>query len=101
MTEHDEIYGKDRAERLKELLRRLSGRITELEKNDQLLAAVPELLRLMGELRSELFHYEVRQTYDTPETADNRRIVDEATREPDFLTDEPEDDEPWRQRPTE
>ncbi|HET8762547.1 MAG TPA: hypothetical protein VFM12_03985 [Gemmatimonadales bacterium] len=101
MTEHDEIYGKDRAERLKELLRDLSARIAELDKNNSLLAGVPELLRRLGELRSELFHYEVRQTYDTPETAESRRIVDEAQRNPDFLTDDPEDDEPWRQRPAE
>ena len=101
MTEHDEIYGKDRAERLKELLRELSRRIADLDMNGELLGAVPELIRRLGELRSELFHYEVRQTYDTPETAENRRIVDEAQREPDFSIDDPEDDEPWRQRPAE
>ena len=39
----------------------------------------PELLRLMGDARSELFHYEVRATYDTPEVADRRRIVDTAS----------------------
>ena len=33
---------------------------------------------MMGDARSELFHYEVRITYDTPEVADNRRIVEEA-----------------------
>lgn len=101
MTEHDEIYGKDRAERLKELLRELSTRIAELDTNNALLAGVPELLRRLGELRTELFHYEVRLTYDTPETAEGRRIVDEAQRDLDFLSDDPEDDEPWRQRPAE
>ena len=50
----------------------------------------------MGDARSELFHYEVRCTYDTPEVADSRRIVDEAQRQDSFLPDEPEDDEPWR-----
>jgi len=101
MTEHDEIYGKDRADRLEELLRELAERIAALDSAGGLLGAVPELIRRLGELRSELFHYEVRRTYDTPETAENRRIVDEAKREPDFLTDEPGDDEPWRQRPAE
>jgi hypothetical protein len=37
-----------------------------------------ELMRLIGEIRSELFHYEVRATYDTPEVAESRRIVAEA-----------------------
>ncbi|HET7110693.1 MAG TPA: hypothetical protein VFI41_07455 [Gemmatimonadales bacterium] len=101
MTEHDEIYGKDRAERLKDLLREIAQRITELDASNALLGAVPELIGRLGELRSELFHYEVRQTYDTPEAAENRRIVEDAQRDPDFLNDDPEDDEPWRQRPAE
>lgn len=101
MTEHDEIYGKDRAERLKDLLREIAQRITELDANNALLGAVPELIGRLGELRSELFHYEVRQTYDTPEAAENRRIVEDAQRDADFLNDDPEDDEPWRQRPAE
>ena len=43
-----------------------------------LLANASELTKLLGEARSELFHYEVRATYDTPEVADNRRIVNDA-----------------------
>jgi hypothetical protein len=47
-----------------------------------------------------LFHYEVRLTYDTPEVAENRRIVEEAerrTRELDFGTGDGDDDaQPWR-----
>ena len=31
-----------------------------------------------GDVRSELFHYEVRVTYDTPEIAEHRRIVQDA-----------------------
>jgi hypothetical protein len=50
----------------------------------------------MGDARSELFHYEVRSTYDTPEVADSRRIVEEAQRQDSFLPDDPEDEEPWR-----
>jgi hypothetical protein len=97
MAEHDEVYNEERARRLAELLRSLAARIQELDRTGQLLRGGPELLRLMGDARSELFHYEVRSTYDTPEVADNRRIVEEA-RQDSFLPDEPEDDEPWRRR---
>jgi hypothetical protein len=101
MPEHDEVYDDARAERLAEMLRALAERNRELAKNRQLLGGVPELLRLMGDARSEMFHYEVRVTYDTPEIAESRRIVDEAQRQDQFNTDEPEDEEPWRHRPTE
>ncbi|MGH7509500.1 MAG: hypothetical protein ACREMZ_08515 [Gemmatimonadales bacterium] len=96
MPDHDEVYGKERAERLAALLRSLASRIQELDRAGQLLRSGPELMRLMGDARSELFHYEVRVTYDTPEVAENRRIVDEAQRPDSFLPDDPEDDEPWR-----
>jgi len=99
MAEHDEIYDKGRADRLAELLRALAARIQELDRAGQLLTGVPDLLRLMGDARSELFHYEVRSTYDTPEVAESRRIVEEAQRKGLFKLDEPEDDEPWRRRP--
>lgn len=98
MAEHDEVYGKDRADRLAALLRALAERILELDRSGQLLAGAPELLQLMGDARTELFHYEVRSTYDTPEIAESRRIIDEARRQ-DPLAEDPEDDEPWRQRP--
>jgi hypothetical protein len=98
MAEHDEVYSKERADRLADLLRSLAARIQELDRRGQLLGGGPELLRLMGDARSELFHYEVRSTYDTPEIADNRRIVEEAQRQDSFLPDDPEDDEPWRRR---
>ena len=101
MAEHDEIYGKERAERLEAALRELAGRLAELDQAGLLLKSVPELLRRLGDLRSELFHYEVRSTYDTPEVAESRRIVDEASSDRPIFTDEPEDDEPWRQRPGE
>jgi hypothetical protein len=95
MAEHDEVYSKERADRLADLLRSLAARIQELDSRGQLLGGGPEL---MGDARSELFHYEVRSTYDTPEIADNRRIVEEAQRQDSFLPDDPEDDEPWRKR---
>jgi hypothetical protein len=98
MAEHDEVYGEERAKRLAALLRALAARILELDQAGQLLGGGPELLRMMGDARSELFHYEVRSTYDTPEVADSRRIVEEAQHQDSFLPDEPEDDEPWRRR---
>lgn len=101
MAEHDEIYGKERAARLEMMLRELTARLIELDRAGQLLSAVPELLRRLGEARSELFHYEVRSTYDTPEVAESRRIVDEATGDRTFSSEDPEDDEPWRHRPAE
>jgi hypothetical protein len=100
MAEHDEVYDKDRAERLAELLRALAARIQELDRAGQLLGGAPELLRLMGDARSELFHYEVRSTYDTPEVAESRRIVEEAQKKGLFKLEEPEDDEPWRAPPS-
>lgn len=101
MAEHEEVYDDARADRLAEMLRALAERIRELDRTGQLLRGVPELLRLMGDARSEMFHYEVRSTYDTPEVAESRRIVDEAQRTDTFNPDEPEDDEPWRHRPSE
>jgi hypothetical protein len=101
MAEHDEVYDDARADRLAALLRALAERIQELDRGGQLLRGAPELLRLMGDARSELFHYEVRITYDTPEVAENRRIVEDAQRQDLFSHDEPEDDEPWRTRPAE
>jgi len=81
----EQVYGPEHAERLVRLLRAL--------------AAGPQLLKLIGDVRSELFHYEVRSTYDTPEIAEHRRLVDEA-RQGDELQnlDEREDEEPWRDR---
>lgn len=93
-----ETYGAERARRLAELLRQLAGRIRELGTDEELLAAGPELLRLMGDARTELFHYEVRLTYDTPEVAESRRLVDEAVRRAEELDFDPEDMEPWRDR---
>jgi hypothetical protein len=100
MADHDEVYDDARADRLAALLRELARRIQELDGAGQLLRGAPELLRLMGDARSELFHYEVRSTYDTPEVADSRRIVEDAQRQDPFH-DDPEDEEPWRRRPSE
>lgn len=99
MNEHDEIYGSKRMERLQELLRSLASWIQELDRQDTLLGNVPELQRRLGDLRSELFHYEVRSTYDSPEIAAHRRLVEEAEQSDPFLHDDPEDEQPWRTRP--
>ena len=100
MADHDEVYDDARADLLAALLRALARRIQELDQAGNLLRGAPELIRLMGDARSELFHYEVRSTYDSPEVADRRRIVEDAQRQ-DSFHDDPEDDEPWRRRPSE
>jgi hypothetical protein len=99
MAEHDELYDDARADRLAGMLRALAERLRELDRSGQLLRHGPELLRLLGEIRSELFHYEVRSTYDTPDIAESRRLVEEAQRPDGLFPDDSEDDEPWRPRP--
>jgi hypothetical protein len=97
---HDQVYGPDRAQRLVALLRALVERIQDLDQQGRLLDAAPELQRLLGDARSELFHYEVRLTYDTPEIAESRRIVEESERRlRDAMFDEPDDEDPWRKGP--
>jgi len=93
----EEVYGPERAQRLGALLRALAERIQELDRTGRLLEAAPELQKLLGNARSELFHYEVRSTYDTPDVAESRRIVEDAMGE--LSLDEPDDDEPWRRDP--
>jgi hypothetical protein len=96
---HEQVYDPERAARLVVLLRSIAARINSLESDADLLAAGPELLKMMGDARSELFHYEVRATYDTPEVAESRRIVEEARRAAeslDFDDGEEEGDESWR-----
>jgi hypothetical protein len=81
MSESEQTYGEGRARNLEALLRALAERIRELDAEGKLLAQAGELMRLIGDVRSELFHYEVRATYDTPEVAENRRIVSEALKQ--------------------
>jgi hypothetical protein len=92
----EETYGAERARRLVAALRELAGRIQELRSDDALLRAGPELLKRLGDLRTELFHYEVRLTYDTPEIAESRRIVEQARRQLEGPEFESEDDTPWQ-----
>lgn len=74
----EHTYDAGRARNLEALLRALAQRIGELDAAGKLLSHSGELTRLVGDVKSELFHYEVRVTYDTPEVADSRRIVAEA-----------------------
>lgn len=83
MTE-EETYGDARRRGLEAMLRALAARISELDAEGTLLSHAPELMGLMGDVRSELFHYEVRATYDTPEVAENRRIIAEAKASEDW-----------------
>lgn len=74
----DDSYDPARIEALLEALRDLARRITQLDAEGRLLDETPGLLEDLGDVWSELFQYEVRTTYDTPEVAEHRRIVDDA-----------------------
>ena len=74
----DQTYDDKRARRLEEMLRMLAARIQELDGSDAMLRHASELIQRIGDVRSELFHYEVRATYDTPEVAESRKIVERA-----------------------
>lgn len=78
MPDQEQTYDEGRARNLEALLRALAERIRELDGDGRLLDQAGELMRLIGDVRSELFHYEVRITYDTPEIAESRRIVQDA-----------------------
>jgi hypothetical protein len=82
----DQTYDAGRAKNLEALLRTLAERITALDERGELLHHAGELMRLLGDVRSELFHYEVRATYDTPEVAESRRIVSQALEAQDSTT---------------
>ena len=77
----DQTYDDGRARNLEVMLRALAERIRELDASGNLLGNPAELTRLVGDVKSELFHYEVRATYDTPEVADSRRIVTDALKQ--------------------
>ena len=102
----DQTYDDRRAERLMALLQALAARIQDLQAHEDLRHAGPQLMKLMGDARSELFHYEVRCTYDTPEVAESRRIVEQAMSQSGELDlpdghhldlDDSEEDLPWRE----
>lgn len=79
----EQTYDNDRARTLERMLVALADRIRELAERGELLPQAPELMRLIGDVKSELFHYEVRSTYDTPEIAEHRRLVEDAKTQSD------------------
>lgn len=98
MSELEQTYDAARARNLEALLRGLARRILELDAEGRLLERAGELTKLTGDVRSELFHYEVRATYDTPEVARNRRLVSDAIKDAEKPWDKsewtPDADEP-------
>ena len=78
MSDSDQTYDAGRARNLEAMLAALAARIQALHGEGTLLRHAGELMRLLGDVRSELFHYEVRATYDTPEVAESRRVVRDA-----------------------
>ena len=74
----EQTYDDGRAKNLEAMLLALAERIRWLDANGGLLQGAGELMKLIGDVRSELFHYEVRITYDTPEIAESRRVVQDA-----------------------
>ena len=101
MPDPEQTYDAERARQLERMLVRLAERIQALAAEGRLLGEAGELTQLIGDVRSELFHYEVRVTYDTPEVAESRRVVDDATRpaDPEWdgrnWTPDGEDDPEW------
>jgi hypothetical protein len=101
MSQPEQTYDDGRARNLEALLRALAERIQELDRQGRLLKEAGELMKLIGDVRSELFHYEVRITYDTPEVAESRQIVNEATKQDETQWQktewkpEDEDDPQW------
>lgn len=97
----EETYDEERAKNLERMLRSMAQRINDLDSRGELLSHVGDLLKLLGDIRSELFHYEVRVTYDTPEIAEHRRLVadasnpDSATLKPTDWTPEEDDEPTW------
>jgi hypothetical protein len=78
VSDDEQVYGDERARALEATLVGLARQLLALEAEGRLLGQAGDLLRLLGDVRSELFHYMVRCTYDTPEIADHRRIVADA-----------------------
>lgn len=85
-------------EELRQDLLELAEVIRRLDEGGELLHAAPQLIKIFGNLRSQLFEYEVRHTErffakeeEPPEVLEAQRIVNEAARQL-----EEEDEEWWR-----
>ncbi len=97
MGQHDDIS----PERLRADLVHFAQFLQRLDDEDRLLEATPRIIRMMGDLRSKLFAYEVRGTGrlappepEPPEVQESLRIVEEAARrarEAEEEWSEPED----------
>jgi hypothetical protein len=74
----DDTYDPARVEQLLAMLRALSARIAQLDAEGRLLQETSALLKQLGDVRTELFRYEVRTTFDSPEIAEHRRMIAEA-----------------------
>ncbi len=93
----DETYDPERIEQLLAMLRDLAHRIIVLDAEGRLLEETPVLLEQLGNVRAELFRYEVRTTYDTSEIAEHRRIVGDASAGwvPGPETGDPDEEDGW------
>jgi hypothetical protein len=92
----DETYDPRRIEQLLDMLRALAERIAQLDAEGRLLDETPGLIRHLGEVRAELFRYEVRTTFDSPETAEHRRIVEDASGwSPDAEPQDKDEEDGW------
>lgn len=94
----DDTYDPARIQELLEALRELARRIMRLDAEGRLLEETPALIKELGDVRSQLFQYEVRTTYDSPEVAEHRRIVGEAGPgwAPDDEDEHDEEEEGWQ-----
>lgn len=88
-------------EELRRSLLRLAALIQRLDEKGRLLEGAPRLLRLMGDLRSKIFDYEVRSTGRLlpkneipPEVLEAERIVQEAIQRQEEAEQEWEGDWP-------
>ena len=86
-------------EQLRRNVLRLAQLIRKLDEEGRLLEASPRLIRYMGNLRAQLFEYEVRHTGrllprpDVPEVLEAKRIIEEAARR--MEDSEQLSDRPW------
>ena len=100
-TTAEQAYDDGHTEMFEALLRAAVDWIQALHAADAVLAHAGELMKMSGDVRSELFHCEVRGTYDAAQVAEHRRLIDEARRsdesvwEPTGWTPESDEEIEW------